>query len=344
MGRRYTGRAIVFRKPLCAEVHEGVLFPEMDDNGVVLRTLFSGISRGTEMDLYEGWTHARPPHSQWYPLLPGYMPVGEVIEVGRAVGHLKVGDIAVGSNLFTGFDERYCPAWAGHTEYAVISEHSHALGARRAVPVPAGMDLRTASVALLAAIAYHGISAKVSPRAGETALVIGMGGIGHCAVQLCKAAGCRVIAADLSEYRLEQARLSGADVTVPCSRTDLWEAVAQLCGEGEPQIIIEVTGEPKVLEDCLRHAPWNGRVHAQGMYLQPLSLYMPETLFGRNLTFTSTVGEQPDMVARVFELILAGRLKLDHLVSRVFRVEQAPQAYEWVYGNPEQCITAVFEW
>ena len=109
-------------------------------------------------------------------------------------------------------------------------------------------------------------------------------------------------------------------------------------------MIIEVTGEPKVLEGCLRHAPWNGRVHAQGMYLQPLSLYMPETLFGRNLTFTGTVGEQPEMVAKVLEMMAAGKLKLDHLVSRVFSVDRAPEAYRWVYEHPEECVTAVFEW
>jgi len=344
MPDRYEGKAIVFTRPLHAEVHEDVLFPRMDDNGVVLRTIYSGLSRGTELDLYSAQMHDLPPKSQWYPMLPGYMPLGEVIEVGSAVEHLQVGDIAFGANLIWDFDERYCPAWAGHTEYAVISEHSHPLGARRAVKVPEGLDLKTASIALLPAIAYKGITVKVKPEAGETILVVGQGGIGNCAAQLCRAAGARVIVADLCELRLEQARLAGIEETINASEVDLWEAVAELCGEGGPEKIIEVTGEPHLLEECLRHAANGGLVHAQGMYLEPIHVFIPKTLFGRNLTFTGTVGETPEMVERCLEMMVAGTLKLDHLVTKVLPVDDATAAYQWAYECPEEFVTLVFEW
>ena len=344
MGKRYSGKAIAFTKPLHAEVHGDVLLPEMDENGVVLKTLYSGLSRGTELDLYSAQMHSRPPNTQWYPILPGYMPVGEVIEVGGRVEHLQVGDIALGSNLFSGFDERYCPAWAGHTEYVVMSAHSHPLGAGRAVKVPAGVDLKAASIALLAAIAYKGVSLKVKPEAGETVLVIGQGAIGNCAAQLSRAADARVIVADLCEYRLQQARLAGIGETINTSEVDLWEAVADLCGEGEPQKMIEVTGEPPLIEQCLLHAPGYGSVHAQGMYLEPIHVFIPATLFGRNLTFTGTVGEEPEMVEGVLAMMAEGTLKLDHLVTKVFDVDEATAAYKWAYEHPEECVTLTFAW
>ncbi len=344
MPKRYQCKAIVFTRPLHAEVHEDVLMPEMDENGVVLKTIYSGVSRGTELDLYEGQMHSKPPHSQWYPMLPGYMPVGEVVEVGSAVEHLKVGDIAYASNLFTGFDERYCPAWAGHTEYVVVSEHSHSLGARRAVKVPEALDPKTASIALLAAIAYHGISAKVKPQPSDTVLVIGQGGIGNSAAQLCKAAGARVIVADLCDNRLQAAREAGIEHTINPRKVDLWETVRELCDGRMPNKMIEVTGEPRVLEEVLLHAPNNGLVHAQGMYLEPIHLYIPDTLFGKNLTFTGTVGESPEMVQAVFQMMVEGRLKLDHLISRTYSYEQATEAYDWIYHHPEEGITLVFQW
>lgn len=344
MNDRYSSKAIVFKKPLHAEVREDVLLPEMDDNGVVLKTIYSGLSRGTELDLYTGQMHSRPPNSEWYPILPGYMPLGEVIEVGSGVEHLQVGDMALGSNLFSGFDPRYCPAWAGHTEYVVMSDHSHGLGAHRAVKVPDELDLKTACIALLPAIAYKGVTVKVKPEPGETVLVVGQGAIGNCAAQLCQAAGARVIVADLCEYRLEQSRKSGIEETINASEVELWEAVAELCEDGEPQKIIEVTGEPDVLESCLQHAPNNGLIHAQGMYLEPIHLYMPDTLFGRNLTFTGTVGETPEIVARVLEMMQEGALSLDHLVTKTYPMEEATEAYKWIYEYPEECITLTFEW
>ena len=83
---------------------------------------------------------------------------------------------------------------------------------------------------------------------------------------------------------------------------------------------------------------------AQGMYLEPLHIWMPETLFGRNLTFTGTVGESPEMVQAVFGLMAEGKLRLDHLVSATFRPEQATEAYDWAYRKPDECCTLVFDW
>ncbi len=344
MAERYAGKAVTFTKPLHAEVHDGVLFPEMDDDGVVLQTVYSGLSRGTELDLYSAQMHGKPPHVQWYPMLPGYMPVGEVIEVGANVEHLKIGDLALVSNLFTGFDERYCAAWAGHTEYVVVSKHSHGLGAKRAVKVPDGIDPKTASIALLPAIAYHGVSTKVKPQPGETVFVLGQGGIGNCAAQLCKAAGARVIVADLCEYRLEQSRATGINETINASECDIWAALREMCGPEEPQKIIEVTGEPALLEQCLLNAPANGLVHGQGMYIEPLHVYMPATLFGKNLTFTGCVGETPEMVEACFDMMVSGTLKLNHFVTEVFPIEEATDAYRWIYEHPEENVTFTFEW
>ena len=118
--RRHKGRAVVFVRPRRAEVHDDVLFPAMNDESVVIRTGYSVISRGTELDLYTNQMHGRGEQAQWYPMLPGYMPCGEVIEAGGKVSHLQVGDRAIASNLFGGFDERYCCAWGGHCEYIVV--------------------------------------------------------------------------------------------------------------------------------------------------------------------------------------------------------------------------------
>ncbi len=343
--KRYEGKAVVFTRPRRAEVHDAVRFPEVDDEGVVIRTRYSVISRGTELDLYTNQMHGRGQNAQWYPLLPGYMPCGEVIEVGSKVRHLKAGDLAIGSNLFEGFDERYCCAWAGHCEYTVVSRRSHpAHAAERALKVPDGIEPAHAPLAVLGAVARKGIETKVRPQKGETVLVVGQGVIGNFAAQLCRLAGARVIAADLEETRLEVSRRCGIEETVNVSAEPLAEAAARLTDGQGPEAVIDVTGEPEVLMELFGIVRAGGRVHAQGMYLEEVSLYFPETLFGRDLTLSSTCGEQPADTAEVLRLMAEGRLAYEPLLSGVVPVASATEAYERVHDRPDEVMTLALEW
>jgi 2-desacetyl-2-hydroxyethyl bacteriochlorophyllide A dehydrogenase len=341
----YQGKAVAFTQPRRAEVHENVQFPAMDDEGVVIQTQYSVISRGTELDLYTSQMHGRGQNAQWYPILPGYMPCGPVIEVGSKVTHLKTGDLAIASNLFEGFDQRYCCAWGGHCEYTVVSRCSHPwLASQRAVKVPDGIDARHAPLAVLGAVARKGIEMKVRPAEGETVLVVGVGVIGNFAAQLCRLAGARVIVADLEQSRLEIARQCGIEETVNTSHESLADAAARVTDGQGPDVVIDVTGEPDVLAQLLHVTRVGGRVHAQGMYLTELNLYFPETLFGRDLTLSATCGEQPEHAAAILQLMSEGRLIYEPLLSDVMPVDAATEAYERVHNQPDQVMTVALQW
>lgn len=342
---RYRGKAVVFTRPRRAELKADVLFPRMDEEGVVIHTAYSVISRGTELDLYTGQMHGRGERAQWYPMLPGYMPCGPVIEVGDAVTHLKVGERAIASNLFQDFDERYCCAWGGHCQYTVVSRHSHpSLGAARAVKVPDGVADVYAPLAVLGGVALHGVERQVQPRQGETVLVVGQGVIGNFAAQLCRLAGARVIVADLFEKRLEVAARCGNKEAILASQESLAAGLRRLLGDGLPDAIVEATGEPRLLESVLPLVRGGGRVHAQGMYLEPVSTYIPETLFGRNLRLSATCGERPEHAAKMLDLMAHGVLTYEPLVSAEMPVSEATAAYELVHGHPEQVVTVALKW
>jgi len=340
----YEGKAVVFTAQQHAEVHDGVSFPAMDDDGVVIRTSYSVISRGTELDLYTGQMHGRGESAQTYPMLPGYMPCGEVIVAGTKVEHLAVGDWAIGSNLFHGFDDRYCVAWGGHCEYTVISRTSHPHGSKRAVKVPEGFPPTHASLAVLGGVARKGLENKVRPQAGETVLIVGQGVIGNLAAQLCKQAGANVVVADLEEARLAVSRQCGLDQAVNSSQTSLADIARGLNDGAGPDAIIDVTGEPSVLAQLLPVARVGGRVHAQGMYLEDLSLYFPETLFGRDLTLSATCGEDACHTADVLDLMAAGKLVYEPLVSDVMPVDEATAAYRRVHDRPDEVMTVALQW
>lgn len=337
--------AVCYTRPLRAELHEDVPMPAMDPTGVLTRTIFSTISRGTELDLYTGQFHSRRAGTQWYPMLPGYIAVGEVLEIGDEVDHVEVGDRVIGSNLFGDWAEPYCVAWAGHLEYVVYSKVSHArLSAKRAVKVPEAVPLEQAGIAMLGAIAYHGVDRKVQPQEGETVFVIGQGAIGSMAAQLCKARGARVIVSDICQNRLDVAEAWGADATINAAEGDMWAELAKLVEAGQPQAIIEVTGEPDLLEEVLHKAPAYCRIHAQGMYLEPISIFIPETLFGRQLTLSATCGESPEMVAAVLDLMASGEVDASGLLSDIMPADQATEAYERINEHPDEVVTLALDW
>jgi len=337
-------RGVAFTRPLRAEMRADIPVPDMGADGAVTRTVFSTISRGTELDLYTGQFHSRRAGTQWYPMLPGYIAVGEVTAVGRKVDHIAPGDYVVGSNIFGNWAGDYCVAWGGHLETVVYSEATHpGARAQRAVKIPEGVPLQHAGVALLGAVAWHGVDYKVRPQEGETVFVIGQGVIGSMAAQLCKVRGARVIVADICQNRLDVAQQWGAE-TINSAEVDMWAALRELCEGPQPQAIIEVTGEPSLLDQVLHNAPGYCRIHAQGMYLEPLSLYIPETLFGRQLTLSATCGERPEMVQSVLDLMAQGKLQVEHLVSDIMPASEATAAYERVHGQPDEVVTLALDW
>ena len=317
----------------------------MDEEGVLVRTEFSTISRGTELDLYSGQMHGRGAGRQWYPLLPGYMPVGIVEAVGSSVRHLAIGDRVVGSNLFEGFDPRYCAAWAGHTEQVVISRASHpGLAAGRAVKVPAGIPANEAGLGMRAGVAWHGVREKIRPHPGEIVLVIGQGVIGIFAAQLCKLAGARVLVTDKYQNRLDVARMNGLEETFVTPDQGLKEAVLARTAGQSPDAVIEVSGENAPLREALDVVRRYGRVQAQGMYLQDTPPELLRALFDKNLTISATVGETPEMTAECLQMIAAGKLTTRGMITQAADPRDAADVYESLYCRPDLSVTFGFKW
>lgn len=342
MSERLRGKAVVFVKPFKAALHEEVGFPEMDEDGVVIKTTVSGISRGTELDLYHAEFHKTRRTIQWYPLLPGYMPVGVVERVGRNVQHLKEGDRAVASNLFSGYEEPYCCAWGGHVEKVIVSKQSHPLGAQRAVKVPDKVSDEEAAFVVLGAVALHGFE-RVNPKEGQTVVIIGQGIIGNFWAQLAKAQGCRVIATDICQKRLDIAKAVGIEETVNASEVNQLEVVKELTGGRGADIVVEVTGEPKLLLLALEMARPGGWVHGQGMYLEPVPIYFPDTLF-RDMVLSSSCGESPRHVAQILDMVSDGKLKVKPMITHEFKPEQAADAYDFLDKHPQECLGVFFRW
>lgn len=136
----------------------------------------------------------------------GYACAGVVIEAGEGVEGFAPGD-------------RVACAGAGYANHAELVSVPENL----VVHVPGNLELDKAAYATLGAIAMQGVRVA-DPRLGEVAAVIGLGLIGQLAVQLLRAAGCRVLAIDINSARIDEALRQGATWGgLPSDDHDAWK-------------------------------------------------------------------------------------------------------------------------
>jgi predicted dehydrogenase/threonine dehydrogenase-like Zn-dependent dehydrogenase len=195
--------------------------PVCRPGGVLVQSLFSLISTGTEMmKVHEaglsmvGKARARPDQvrkvldtvAQQGPMatykkvinkLDSYTPLGYslcgvVIEVGAGAEEFKVGQLVA----------------AAGNEYALHAEYNW-IPVNLCAAVPQGVAPEHAAFSTVGAIAMQGVR-RAEPQLGETSLVIGLGLIGQLVVRLLVAAGVRVVGLDMIEARCRLAEQAGA--------------------------------------------------------------------------------------------------------------------------------------
>ena len=121
-------------------------------------------------------------------------------------------------------------------EEAVYAEHG-------LVATPAGLsDEEAATLPCAAVTAWNALFVGGRARAGQTALLLGTGGVSIWGLQLAKAAGLRAIVTSSSNRKLEQARELGADVLINYRETPEWRSRCATDGDGA-HVVVEVGGQ-----------------------------------------------------------------------------------------------------
>ncbi|WP_255511050.1 zinc-binding alcohol dehydrogenase [Micromonospora sp. WP24] len=225
---------------------------------VRVRTLYSGISAGTELTLYRG---SNPRLSKdWddlsrmfvprqtpvpYPLVGfGYEEVGEIVEVAPEVTDRHPGQLVWG-------------IW-GHRAEAVLAADAVAPLAPGLDPL-AGVFARPGAIALTAVLAGD-------LHLGDWVGVFGQGVIGLLATRLAVLSGARVVAVDRVAGRLVHAARYGARSTVDAGVESAAAVLRGATGGRGADVCLELAGAYPALHEAIRATTHAGRVVAAGFY------------------------------------------------------------------------------
>ena len=148
----------------------------------------------------------------------------------------------------------------GMAEYMLVPSPRYLVGLRDLDPVAAA-PLSDAGLTPYRAIA-RSLHVLVP---GSTAVVMGVGGLGHLGVQILKAvSAARIIAVDVAPDRLDLARRMGADDTVRSGDGAVQE-IREACGGQNPELVLDFVGNEQTLAMSARLARIRGRVVIVGI-------------------------------------------------------------------------------
>ena len=215
---------------------------------------------------------------------------------------------------------------SGFAEYAVVSRRS-------VVKVDADLPLREAALfgcAVLTGVGAVVNTARMQP--GQTAAVIGLGGVGLASVLGAVASGARqVVAIDLSDDKLGLARQIGATHTVNARDPDAAEQVREITGGGV-DFAFEMAGAVRAMELAYKITRRGGTTITAGLPPPGAALALPlvqlvaeeRTVKG---SYIGTCVPTRD-IPRYVGLYRAGRLPVDRLMSGTLRLEEINEGFD----------------
>ena len=270
------------------------------------------------------------------PVVPGHEAAGVVSAVGPGVESIEPGTPAAlyyidhcggcrpcragRVNMCLGVRRMGVEFNGGFAEKVVLP-------ARCVIPVEEKDD--PAAVAVLTdavATPYHALVRIARVRAGETVVVMGVGGTGSNAVQLAAYLGCRVIAVSRSDANLELAVRMGADEVVR-GGGGAAAGITEAAGPGGPDAIIQTVGSSAVYRQAFEAAGIGCRVVAVGAALDPFPVD-PMGLIWREASLAGSRGFTPRDIREVLELHRRGAITTEHLVQRTRPLNQVNEALD----------------
>jgi S-(hydroxymethyl)glutathione dehydrogenase/alcohol dehydrogenase len=338
---------------------EDVTLEDPREGEVRVRIAASGVCRSDHHLITGATQHPLP-------VVLGHEGAGVVEAVGPGVTHVQPGDHVVLSWVPVCGECFFCrndlpaqcgtsiePLWDGVMldgtarlsigdqtiyHYTALASFAEQAVVPASCCVPIRKDVPLTSAALVGCAVTTGVGAavrraRVTP--GASVAVFGCGGVGLNVVQGASMSGAeKVIGVDVAQDKLERARTFGATHTINASDAgmDTVEAIRELTGGRGADYAFEAIGIPSVMEQAIASARRGGTIVLVGLGPHGDTIQLGAGTFTRSdKILTSAYYGMADPfrdMPQFLDWYVAGKLKLDELVTRTYKLEQINEAFE----------------
>ncbi len=262
-----------------------------------------------------------------YPLVPGHEVVGTVAAVGTNVHSISVGE-TVGLGWYSGScltcpqcmsgDHNLC----GSSEQTIIGRHGGFADKVRckaewAIPLPAGLNATKAGPLFCGGITVFNPIVQFGVKPTDRVGVIGIGGLGHLAIQFLNKWGCHVTAFTSTEAKADEARSMGAHQVVNSRDGDALDAIA-----GSLDFILSTVNVDLDWDRYLAVLGPKGRLHTVGAVLSPIPVAAFSLIGGQKSVSGSPLGS-PATTAAMLEFCARHGIEAVTEIFPLSRVNEA---------------------
>lgn len=227
-------KQVVIDRPFSVQIRE-VPRPQPGPRDVLIKTLLSGVSIGTEKAFYQGLWGT--------PINPGYEAVGEIVACGKAVTGLALGDRVI--------------CQGGHAEYVKT-------GAAAVGKVPSNLRPEEATLAILGTTAAHAVE-RCQLGWGGSVAVVGLGVLGQMLLQYLRLERrAKTIGIDIAPEKCRVAQALGAAMVINSATSNGQAQIGKLAKNGVDVAVEVAGGVPQALQTAMQVARDQGRVLVMG--------------------------------------------------------------------------------
>lgn len=321
--------------------------PQPADNEVLVKLEYVGIC-GSDMHYYE--TGRIGDYVVEPPFVLGHEPGGVVVEVGKNVTHLKVGDrVALEPGKTCGHCEycregkyNLCPDvvfFATPPVDGVFQEYV-AHEAALCFKLPENVDTLEGALIEPLAVGFHAAN-QGGAHAGQTAVVFGAGCIGLVSMMALKAEGVsRVYVVDIMQKRLDKAMELGATGVINSMNTDVQEEIGRLTEGKGVDLVIETAGMEVTTRQAI-HVTKKGATIVLVGYSKTGEMTLPLSLaLDKELTF-KTVFRYRHIYSMAIEAVASGKVNLKGIVSNIFNFDDIQAAMDKSVSDKANIVKSV---
>jgi len=232
-------KAVIYRAPYSIRVEE-VPEPKVKDGRVLVKFLAGSIC-GTDMHFYRG---------DWKWMKKGRIIGHDACGIREDTGE-RVVMVPIVNCGHCYFCQRGLPTYCVHGKFYGLTRdgffvESKSMLPRSLIPVPAEMSDEQAAIVEPVALALRVLN-QLKPNLGDWVTILGQGPIGLAMTKVASMKGCRVVAVDIQNYRLELSEKYGADIVIDAKKHDVRSVVSKLTKIGS-DFVIEAAGTTAAVE------------------------------------------------------------------------------------------------
>lgn len=320
-----------------------VTIPEINDDQVKIKIRKIGIC-GSDIHVY----HGKHPFTS-YPVTQGHEVSGEIVELGKEVKDLRIGQkVTIQPQVVCG---KCHPCRHGKynlcEELKVMGFQTTGVASQyfvtensKVTPLPEEMSDDEGAMIEPLAVAVHAVN-RAGDVKGLKIAVLGAGPIGNLVAQAAKGMGAEsVLITDISDIRLEKAKECGVAYTANTKREDFGEAMLRCFGPDKADVIYDCAGNDITMGQAIKYARKGSTIILVAVY-EGMAAVDLAVLNDHELDLNTTMMYRDEDYREAIKLANEKKVLLTPLISRHFAFRDYLKAYQYIDDNRETTMKVI---